>query len=178
MGRVSLCTQHHAVLSLERSLSISAVGYLHSSVFRFCFCRQLCQGLYCLRAYFCTYIVYCSVRNVTLSTDHCFSMLQHATHTIVVLDTAWPWASEAYGLCACAHTFVRINLYAQDHMALSFCRSLLQACYKVNSDATKSIVTLDTAGPWANDTYGLCCLRAYFCAHRLIAQDHTLLFPK
>ena len=21
------------------------------------------------------------------------------THTIVVLDTAWPWVSEAYGLC-------------------------------------------------------------------------------
>ena len=31
MGRMNLCTQHHAVLSLERSLSISAVGYLHSS---------------------------------------------------------------------------------------------------------------------------------------------------
>ena len=31
MGRVNLCAQHHTVLSLERSLSISAVGYLHSS---------------------------------------------------------------------------------------------------------------------------------------------------
>ena len=30
-GCVNLCTQHHAVLSLERSLSIRAVGYLHSS---------------------------------------------------------------------------------------------------------------------------------------------------
>ena len=29
MGRMNLCAQHHAVLSLERSLSISAVGYLH-----------------------------------------------------------------------------------------------------------------------------------------------------
>ena len=45
MGRINLCTQHHTVLSLERSLSISAVGYL-----QFCFGRQLCQGLYCLRA--------------------------------------------------------------------------------------------------------------------------------
>ena len=27
-GRVNLCTQHHTVLALERSLSISAVGYL------------------------------------------------------------------------------------------------------------------------------------------------------
>ena len=48
MGRVNLFTQHHTVLSLERSLSISAL-------FRSCFGRQLCQGLYCLRAYFCTY---------------------------------------------------------------------------------------------------------------------------
>ena len=33
MGRMNLCTQHHTVLSLERSLSITliAVGYLHSS---------------------------------------------------------------------------------------------------------------------------------------------------
>ena len=38
-------------------------------------------------------------------------------------------------------------------------------CFK---RATKSIVALDTAWPWANDTYGLCCLRAYFCAHKLI----------
>ena len=33
MNRVNLCTQHHAVSSPERSLSISAVGYLHSSFF-------------------------------------------------------------------------------------------------------------------------------------------------
>ena len=31
MGRMNLRTQHHTVLSLERSLSISAVVYLHSS---------------------------------------------------------------------------------------------------------------------------------------------------
>ena len=29
-------------------------------------------------------------------------------------------------------------------------------------------MALDTAWPWANDTYGLCCLRAYFCARKLI----------
>ena len=51
-------------------------------------------------------------------TDHCFSMLQHATHThsLVVLDTAWPWASEAYGLCRlrayfCAHKLIRAKSY-------------------------------------------------------------------
>ena len=29
------------------------------------------------------------------------------------------------------------------------------------------MVALDTAWPWANDAYGLFCLRAYFCAHNL-----------
>ena len=42
----------------------------------------------------------------------CFSVL----HTIVVLDTAWPWASEAYGLCRlcayfCAHRLIRARSY-------------------------------------------------------------------
>ena len=58
-------------------------------------------------------------------------MFQYATHTIVVLDTAWPWASEDYGFAVCEHTFVRvilylyvqdtfvrINLHAQDHTLL------------------------------------------------------------
>ena len=31
-------------------------------------------------------------------------------------------------------------------------------------------MALDTAWPWANDSYGLCCLRAYFCAHKLICK--------
>ena len=31
LGRMNLCTQHRTVLSLERSLPISAVGYLNSS---------------------------------------------------------------------------------------------------------------------------------------------------
>ena len=31
MGRMNLRTQYHTVLSLERSLSMSAVGYLQSS---------------------------------------------------------------------------------------------------------------------------------------------------
>ena len=28
------------------------------------------------------------------------------------------------------------------------------------------LVVLDTAWPWANDTYGLCCLHAHFCVHK------------
>ena len=60
--------------------------------------------------------VHCSMRNVRLSTDHCFSMFQPATHKIAVLDTAWPWASEAYGLCClcalfCAHKLTRARSY-------------------------------------------------------------------
>ena len=35
-------------------------------------------------------------------------------------------------------------------------------------------MALDTAWPWANDTYGLCRLRAHFCAHKLIRADHAL----
>ena len=61
-----------------------------------------------------------------------------------------------------------MNLYAQDHTAISFYRSLLQ-----------SIVALHTAWPWANDTYGLCCLRAYFCARKLIrARSYVVIPPK
>ena len=147
MGRMNLRTQHHAVLSQRCGVF---------TLFRFCFGRQLCQGLYCLRAYFCT--CNCSMRNVRLSTDHCFSMFQHATHTIVVLDTARPWASEAYGLCRlctyfCGHKLLRARSYGL---------IVLQIV------ASKSIVALETAWPWANDTYELCCLRAYFCARELI----------
>ena len=38
-------------------------------------------------------------------------------------------------------------------------------------------MALDTAWPWANDTYGLCCLRAYFCAHRLILARSYAVIP-
>ena len=60
--------------------------------------------------------VHCSMRNVRLSTGHCFSLFQPATHKIVVLDTAWPWASEAYGLCRlctlfCARKLIRARSY-------------------------------------------------------------------
>ena len=37
-------------------------------------------------------------------------------------------------------------------------------------------MALDTAWPWANDTYGLCCLRAYFCARKLIrARSYVVI---
>ena len=51
-------------------------------------------------------------------------LFQHATRTIVVLDIAGLWATEAYGLCRLCAYFC-----AQGHTALSFCRSLPQACY-------------------------------------------------
>ena len=57
------------------------------------------------------------MRNVRLSTDHCFSMFQHATKSIVALDTAWPWANDTYGLCCFrayfrAHKLIRARSYA------------------------------------------------------------------
>ena len=61
------------------------------------------------------------------------------------------------GFAVCAHTF------AADR------------CFK---HATKSIVALDTAWPWANDTYGLCCLRAYFCARKLIRARSFVVIPQ
>ena len=95
------------------------------------------------------------------------------THTIVVLDTAWPWASEAYGLCL---PFARILLRAQ-----TFTRKVIRPyrpadrCVK---HARKSIVALDTAWPWANDTYGLCCLHAYFCARKHTCARSYVVIPQ
>ena len=75
------------------------------------------------------------------------------------------------GFAVCAHTtFVRINVYAQDHTALSFYRSLLQACYKVNNGAGYCLAL-------ANDTYGLCCLRAYLCVRQLIRARSYVVIP-
>ena len=40
-------------------------------------------------------------------------LFQRATHTrtIVVLDTAWPWANEAYGLCRlCAYGLIVLEV--------------------------------------------------------------------
>ena len=61
--------------------------------------------------------VQCSMRNVRLSTDHCFSVFQHATYTIytILLDLG---RVKPTGFAVCAHTFARINLYAQDHTLL------------------------------------------------------------
>ena len=114
MGRMNLCTQHHTVLSLERSLSISAVGHLHSS--GSVLADSCVQGCTVCAHTFVRIMFYAQLRNVRLSTDHCFSVFQRATHTIVVLDTAGPWASEAYGLCRlrayfCAHNLIRARSY-------------------------------------------------------------------
>ena len=97
------------------------------------------------------------------------------THnSIVVLDTAWPWASEAYGLSLpfarilCAHKLIRARSYGL--IVLQIVASM--------KHATKSIVALDTAWPWANDTYGLCCLRAYFCTRKLIRARSYIVIPQ
>ena len=74
-----------------------------------------------------------------------------------MLDIVWPWASEPYGFCRlrayfCAHKFICARSYGLI--------VLTDRCFK---HATKSIVALDIAWPWANDTYGFCCLRTYLC---------------
>ena len=94
------------------------------------------------------------------------------THKIVVLDTAWPWASEAYGICRlcayfCAHKLIRAKSYGLSRST--------NRCFK---RATKSIVVLDTAWSWANDTPGFCCLRAYFCARKLIRARSFVVIPQ
>ena len=112
MGRMNLCTQHHTVLSLERSLSISAVGYLHSSG------SVLADS--CVKG--CTVCAHTFVRIMFYGQRQALNrpLFQHVsacyTHTIVVLDTAWPRASEAYGLCRlrayfCAHKLICARSY-------------------------------------------------------------------
>ena len=108
------------------------------------------------------------MRNVRLSTDTCFSMFRLATRTIVVLDTLWPWASEAYGNCRlrayfCARKLIRARSYGL---------IVLQIV------ASKSIVALDAAWPWANDTYRLCCLQAYFCPRKHILARSYVVIPQ
>ena len=119
-------------LSLERSLSIGAAGHLHSS-------GSVLAGS-CVKG--CTVRAHTFARIMFYVQRQALNrpLLQHATHTIVALDTAWPWAGEAYGLCPlrayfCARKPIRARSYG-----LSFYRSL---------------PALDTAWPWANDTYGL-----------------------
>ena len=96
------------------------------------------------------------------------------THTRVVLDAAWPWASEANGLCRlcvillCAYAYTRKIIRPYRSRDRRF------------KHATKSIAALDTAWPWANanDTYGLCCLRTCFCAHKLIRARSYVVIPQ
>ena len=75
-------------------------------------------------------------------------MFQHATHTIVVLDAAWPWASEACRLCRlrahfcahdlilirakyfCAHNLVRARSYVAIPLWLQIKMSWLRALSK------------------------------------------------
>ena len=91
MKCMNLCAQHHTVLSLERSLSISAVGYLHSSG----------SVLADSRVKGCTLCAHTFVRIMFYAQRQALNrkLFQHATHTIVVLDTAWPWANDTYGFC-------------------------------------------------------------------------------
>ena len=79
---------------------------------RRCWC---CQGL-------CTVCAHTVVRTLFYVQRQALNgaLFQHVsacyTQNIVVLDTAWPWASEAYGLCRlcalfCAHKLTRARSY-------------------------------------------------------------------
>ena len=106
------------------------------------------------------------MRNVRLSTNHCFSMFQHATHTIVVLDIAGFWASEAYGLCRlCAYFCARKLVRARSYWPY-------RSTDRCSKHATKSTVALDAAWP-----YGLCCLRAHFCARKFFRARSYVVVP-
>ena len=112
------------------------------------------------------------MRNVRLSTDHCFSVFQHATHTIVVLDAAWPWASEAYGLCRlcayfCAHKLVR----ARSHGLI-----ILQVVASSMLQSQQWRWILLGLGPMT--LMGFAVSAHTFVRINLYVQDHTLLFPK
>ena len=97
----------------------------------FCFGRltAVSRAVLFARAYFCRYNVLCATSGSQPTiVSACFSML----HTIVMLDTAWPWASEAYGLCRlCAHFCAHKLICARSYGFI-----VLQiVCYKVNSGA-------------------------------------------
>ena len=106
MGRINIHTQHHTVLSLERSLSISAVGYLHSSGSGLAdCCVKGCTV--CAHSFVCTYAQHQALNR---------PLFRQAANAIVVLDAPWPWAIEAYGLCClcayfCARKLIRARSY-------------------------------------------------------------------
>ena len=64
------------------------------------------------------------------------------------------------GFAVCAHKLIRARSYGLIVLQI-----------------VASSMLLDTAWPWANDTYGLCCLRAYFCAHKLIRARSYVVIP-
>ena len=85
-------------------------------------------------------------------------------HTLPVLG-----AGAGCWLCTrwrCTFFFARIN------SKIVRCFRFTDRCFK---HATKS---MDTAWPWASDTCGLCCLRAYFCAHKLIRTRSYVVIPQ
>ena len=101
------------------------------------------------------------MRNVRLSTDHCFSVFQRYTHNS---RAGYCLALGERSLRALPFARILLRAYSDTRKIMRPYRSA-DRCFK---HATKSIVALDTAWPWANDIYGLCCLRAYFCAYKTV----------
>ena len=96
----------------------------------------------------------------------CFSLLHTKESCWILLGLG---RVKPTGFAFCARSFVRINLYGQDHTALSFYRSLLQACYKGNSGAGYWILL--GLGPMTLTGFAVC---AHTCVRiNLYAQEHT-----
>ena len=160
---MNLCTQHHTVLSLERSFSISAAGYLHSSG------SVLADS--CVKS--CTVCVHTFVRIMFYAQRQALNrpLFQHVSARYTRNSRAgycWPRASEAYGLCRlrayfCARKLIRARSIRPYRSA--------DRCFK---HATKSIVVLDAA--WPTLTGFAVCAHTLARA-TLYAQDHAFYSP-
>ena len=83
-----------------------------------------------------------------------------------MLDTAWPWASEAYGLCRlcayfCAH---KLTVYAQDHTAL----------YIVLQIVASTMLQSQYSGAGYCLAFAVCAHT--FCARKLIRARSYIVF--
>ena len=112
------------------------------------------------------------MRNVRLSTDHDFSMFQHAIYTIVVLDIAWPWASEAYGLCRlCAYFCARKLVCARSYGLI-----ILQIVASSTLQSQQWRWILLGLGPMT--LMGFAVSAHTFANINFYARNHMLIFPK
>ena len=102
MGRMNLCTQHRTVLSLERSLSISAVGYLHSS--GSVLADSCAKGRTVCAHTFVRTMFYAQRQALNRPVSACFSVLHTQKSCWILLGIG---RVKPTGFAVCAHTFAR-----------------------------------------------------------------------